>query len=64
MRKLIITLTLIFSVYLSLSGQSAQLINETRELFSDVKNIISVELYGYLGNENEVQLYLAYDEHD
>lgn len=64
MRKLIITLTLIFSVYLSLSGQSAQLINETRELFPDVKNIISVELYGYLGNENEVQLYLAYDENE
>lgn len=64
MRVIIITLYLIFSVCLSLSGQSPQLIKEAKELFADARNIINVELYGYLGNENEIQFYLAYNENE
>ena len=62
MRITIVIFSLLFSFHLS--GQSVELINEARALFQDNKNIINVELYGYFSDENEVQLYLAYDENE
>jgi hypothetical protein len=46
------------------TAQSIQLISEAKSLFEDQSNINNLELYGYFNDENEVQLYLAYNENE
>jgi hypothetical protein len=61
----ITTILFLINIFIhSLNGQSPDLINKSRALFADNKNINSIELYGFVNDENEVQLYLAYDDND
>lgn len=43
-------------------GQSEQLLKDARALFDRTENINTISLHGFFSEENEVQLFLAYDE--
>lgn len=53
-----------FLLQFSINAQSTQLITEAKSLFEDQSNLNNLELYGYFNDENEVQLYLAYNENE
>lgn len=64
MIRFLIVIIIALSSHLFLYSQSTQLISDARLLFEDQSNISNLELYGYFDDENEVQLYLAYNENE